>query len=105
LPTNNIINEVEEALARPKVLDRDLVRDLVTYTKAVEQALADSCRTILELEAADQGVVEGSNALRESVESLLLAFNKSVEIADAEVDDLVDEQIKRAQNALNEWSD
>jgi hypothetical protein len=102
LSTNRIITEVEEALATPKVLDRDLIRDLVNLAKALEKGLDDTCRSNLELSGNDQKVVLATNQLKEACDALLSAYNQKVEVDDSQVIKLVEDQITSAQDKLKE---
>ncbi len=92
--TARIIGEVNEALAGPHVLDRDLVKRLVDLARALELGLEDACRTNLELAAMDQNVISATNALKLSCEALLRAYTQKAQIDPAAIANAVEVQIK-----------
>ena len=102
LPSRKIINEVEEALSTPKILDRDLVSHLLQMTKALELALTDACRTNLELSAMDKNVVSATNSMKEAYNGLLKAYTTRVEINGDEIDEMVENQIILGQQMLRD---
>jgi hypothetical protein len=99
---NRIIAEVEEALSTPKILDRDLVRNLLELAKALELGLQDACRTNLELSAMDKNVVAATNNLRDAYNGLLKAYTTRVDVDPAAVDEMVESQYILGQQMLKE---
>ena len=96
--SSKLFQQVEEALADARILDRDLMRELLDLARALELALIDACRTNLELKAMDRNVATASNTLRDAIDALNAAYTSVAKIDDGELDQAVEQQIAVGRN-------
>jgi hypothetical protein len=100
--STKIFEQVEDALADARILDRDLMRELLELAKTLETALLDSCRTNLEMKAADRNVVAATNKVRESLDALNTAYTAPVQIENNQVERLFELQLSASRTKMQE---
>lgn len=101
MPTSTaLIAQVEEALGTPKILDRDLVQDLLGLAKALEAALIDVCRENLELKSMDQNVASAADSLKQAIDQLNASYTQAPPIDEKELDNFVENQLNSAKARL-----
>lgn len=100
--SSKLFEQVEQALSDARVLDRDLIRDLLDLARALEIALLDACRTNLETRLMDRNVVNASNTLRDAIDNLNNAFSQSIKIDANELDNLYEAQLMLGRKYLQD---
>jgi hypothetical protein len=98
--SSKLFEQVEQALGDARVLDRDLVRELLDTAKALEVALVDACRNHLEMKAMDRNVAAASNSLRDAIDNLNKAYTSPIEIDTGELDIMFESQLMLGRNML-----
>lgn len=101
MATHKLILEVEEALANSRMLDRDLIRELVDLTRALETALFEACKSNLELQAMDRNIATAADKLRDATNALSQAYTQDISIDDSEVEQTVLGHIEEALTKIN----
>jgi hypothetical protein len=100
--SSKLFEQVDAALSDARILDRDLIRDLLELSRALEIALLDACRTNLETRLMDRNVVNASNSVREAIDSLNSAFAQSIKIDANELDNLFEAQLMLGRKYLQD---
>jgi hypothetical protein len=100
--STKLFEQVEDALADARILDRDLMRELLELAKSLEIALLDACRNNLEMKSADRNVAAASNELRDAVENLNKAYTGNIQVDSGDVESLFESQLTLGRNLLNE---
>ena len=100
--SSKLFEQVEQALSDARVLDRDMIRDLLDLSRALEIALLDACRTNLETKLMDRNVVSASNAIRDSIESLNKAFSQPIKLDPGDLETLFEAQLTLGRKYLQD---
>lgn len=98
--TTNIFAQVEDALGDPRILDRELIRELLDLSRALEATLIDVCRANMELKAMDSNVAASANALLESIDALKKSYTEQVQVDEEELARFVEAQLEANRTLL-----
>jgi hypothetical protein len=102
--SSKLFEQVEQSLGDARVLDRDLIRELLETARALEIALVDACRNHLEMKAMDRNVAAASNNLRDAIDNLNKAYTSPIEIDAGELDIMFESQLMLGRNMLKDKS-
>ena len=100
--STKLFEQIDNALGDARVLDRDMVRELLELARALEVALLDACRTNLEMRIMDRHVVTASNSLKDAIDGLNKAYTQPVKIDPNELDGLFEAQLMLGRKYLQD---